>query len=39
MEKGCKHMLAMHMLMGADPDCFGNAVEDFAHAYLMGRKK
>jgi len=27
------------MLMGADPDCFGIAVEDFAHAYLMGRKK
>ena len=38
MEEGRERMLAMHMLMGADPDRFGSSVEDFAHAYLMDRK-
>ena len=30
-------MAAIHMLLGADKDRFGGAVEDFAHSYLMDK--
>ena len=38
MEQGRERMLAIHMLMGADRDRFGSAIEDFECAYLMDRK-
>ena len=38
MEQGREQMLAIHMLMGADREHFGSAIEDFECAYLMNRR-
>ena len=37
-EQGRERMMAIHMLMGADRDRFGSAIEDFEHAYLMDNR-
>jgi hypothetical protein len=38
MSQGCEQMAAMHLLMGADSERYGTAIEDFECAYLMDRK-
>jgi hypothetical protein len=30
--------MVIHMLMGADRDRFGSAIEEFEHTYLMDKK-